>query len=265
MARTAESFSWQTSTNMKQPTPKRRHSITEFPVSVIEKISHYVYTLADPRTRKVFYVGKGQGNRVFAHAQEALTNPSPADKLERIREIRASGGAVQYMIVRHGMSASAALEVESALIDYVGLSDLDNVVAGHNMDIRGRMSVTEIVATYQAPPIVITEPAMLIIPNQLFERNVSADRLYEITRGNWPLTKRRNGAHYAFAVYRGLVREAYAILGWEPALARSPAQKIQSRWRFHGEIAENLRHYVGGSVATYLVNGGRFPVRYLNC
>jgi uncharacterized protein len=239
--------------------------MNEFPQSVIEKVGHYVYTLADPRSGKVFYVGKGQGNRLFAHAQEALTNPSPADKIQRIREIKASGGAVQYMIVRHGMTASAALEVESALIDYIGLDILDNVVAGHNMDIRGRMSVAEIVATYQAPAIVISEPAILIIPNKLFERNVSAERLYEITRGNWPLTKRRNTANYAFAVFRGLVREVYTIAGWEAAQARSPAQKIQSRWRFHGEIAHHLQHYVGGSVAAYLKPGAQFPVRYINC
>jgi uncharacterized protein len=89
---------------------------------------------------------------------------------------------VHYIIVRHGITAAAALEVESALIDHIGLSDLDNIVAGHNMDIRGRMSVAEIVATYEAPPIIITEPVLLIIINKLFERNVTAERLYEITR-----------------------------------------------------------------------------------
>jgi uncharacterized protein len=60
--------------------------MNEFPQSVIEKIGHYVYTLTDPRTRKVFYVGKGQGNRVFAHAQMALADATTADKLERIRD-----------------------------------------------------------------------------------------------------------------------------------------------------------------------------------
>jgi hypothetical protein len=237
----------------------------EFPTAVIENIGYYVYTLTDPRTGKVFYVGKGKGNRVFAHAREALADPRAADKLERIREIRANGAEVLYAIIRHGMRESDALEVESALIDFIGLSDLDNMVAGHNMDTRGRMSVVDIIAIYQATPIAITEPALLIIPNKLFERNVSAERLYEITRGNWPLTERRNKARYAFAVFRGLVREVYTIRAWEAATARSPEQKIQSRWRFDGDIARDLRHYVGGSVATYLKPGGRFPVRYINC
>jgi hypothetical protein len=247
------------------PLDENNAGMNEFPQSIVEKVGHYVYTLADPRTGKVFYVGKGQGNRVFAHAQEALTNPSPADNLERIREIKASGATTQYMIVRHGMTAAAALEVESALIDYIGLSDLDNLVAGHNTDIRGQMSVAEIVAIYEAPAIVITEPVLLIIINKLFERNVSADRLYKITRGNWPLGAARNNAHYAFAVFRGLVREVYTIESWETAQARDPNQKKQKRWRFTGEVAQNLRHYVGGSVVAYLKKGAQFPVRYINC
>lgn len=100
--------------------------MNEFPQSVIEKVGHYVYTLADPPSGKVFYVGKGQGNRVFAHAQEALPIQAQRTSWSGIRRIKASGAAVQYMIVRHGMTASAALEVESALIDFIGLSDLDN-------------------------------------------------------------------------------------------------------------------------------------------
>src|ERR1700691_5861337 len=100
--------------------------MNEFPQSVIEKGGNYVYTLADPPSGKVFYVGKGQGNRVFAHAQEALPIQAQRTSWSGIRRIKASGAAVQYMIVRHGMTASAALEVESALIDFIGLSDLDN-------------------------------------------------------------------------------------------------------------------------------------------
>ncbi len=67
--------------------------------------------------------------------------------------------------VGQGGGAAGAREVESALIDYIGLSDLDNLVAGHNMDIRGRMSAAEIAAIYEAPAIV-TEPVLLIIINK---------------------------------------------------------------------------------------------------
>lgn len=239
--------------------------IVEFPVSVIERLGFYVYTLTDPRTSKVFYVGKGMGNRVFAHVNEAIESPSEADKIGKIREIHASGQKVQYQIIRHGMVETEALEVESALIDFIGLTDLTNQVAGHDMGVRGRMTVGEIIAAYQAKPISIAEPALLIIVNRLFERNLSAERLYEITRGNWVLGVRRNRAAYALAVFRGIVREVYRIHSWSQAQARTPEQKQQSRWRFEGEVARELQHYVGGSVAAYLKPGAQSPVKYVNC
>lgn len=61
------------------------------PQEVIEVLGHYVYRLIDPRNGETFYVGKGQGNRVFAHVGGALKDAdnSLADpKLERIHEIR---------------------------------------------------------------------------------------------------------------------------------------------------------------------------------
>lgn len=51
--------------------------MNEFPQSVIEKVGHYVYTLADPRTHKVFYVGKGQGNRVLHTPRRRLPIQAP--------------------------------------------------------------------------------------------------------------------------------------------------------------------------------------------
>ena len=236
----------------------------EFPVSVIESLGYYVYTLADPGGN-IFYVGKGYGNRVFSHVNEAIEKPRDNDKLDKIRAIRAHGGDVSYEIIRHGLSETEAFEVESALIDFIGLDELTNVVAGHNMDSRGRMSVPEIIASYQAESISITEPAILIIVNKLFERNISPERLYEITRGNWVVGVRRNKARYAFCVYRGIIREVYKIGRWFQVEARFPDTKRQIRWRFDGELAKDLQHYVGGSVEAYLKPRAQNPVRYINC
>lgn len=41
--------------------------INEFSQEVINEIGFYVYRLIDPRNGNTFYVGKGKGNRVFAH------------------------------------------------------------------------------------------------------------------------------------------------------------------------------------------------------
>ncbi len=39
----------------------------QFSQKTQEELKYYVYTLIDPRDNKIFYVGKGKGNRVFYH------------------------------------------------------------------------------------------------------------------------------------------------------------------------------------------------------
>ena len=44
--------------------------MTEFTPDMHHKLGHYVYRLIDPRDGSTFYVGRGQGNRVFEHIKE---------------------------------------------------------------------------------------------------------------------------------------------------------------------------------------------------
>jgi len=83
----------------------------QFSQAVIDRIGYYVYLLTDPRNGQLFYVGKGNGNRVFAHVSEAIHNPRETDKIERIRRIRRSGREVRYDILRHGLTEKEAFEV----------------------------------------------------------------------------------------------------------------------------------------------------------
>lgn len=95
-----------------------------FPADVERKLKTYVYRLIDPRNGETFYVGKGQGNRVFSHirAEQNLDGDELDNKVRRIREIRLAGFEVAHVIHRHGMDERTALEVEAALIDaYPGL------------------------------------------------------------------------------------------------------------------------------------------------
>ena len=41
----------------------------EFPQEVVEALGCYVYRLIDPRNGETFYVGRGRGQRVFAHVK----------------------------------------------------------------------------------------------------------------------------------------------------------------------------------------------------
>ena len=52
-----------------------------FSPEVCNKLEYYVYRLIDPRNGDTFYVGKGKGNRVFAHANAEPETGADSDEL----------------------------------------------------------------------------------------------------------------------------------------------------------------------------------------
>lgn len=239
--------------------------MNQFPQAVIDKIGYYVYLLKDPRNGQTFYIGKGNGNRVFSHVNAAINGSKERDKIERICKIHESGREVHYEILRHGLTEEEAFEVEATIIDYIKPPKLTNKNVGFDSIKRGRMTVPEIIAAYDPRPTIIKESVLLITPRRLFERNMTAEELYEITRGNWVIGKNRDKPKYAFALRNGVVLQVYRIQHWEPVKARSLEQKRQNRWRFEGETAAEMEYYVGKSVASYITPGSRNPIRYVNC
>src|SRR5660398_303263 len=122
-----------------------------FPAGVAGKLMTYVYRLIDPRNGETFYVGKGNGNRVFSHirGEQDLDGDDLDNKMKRIRQIRLAGFEVEHVIHRHGMDDKTAFEVEAALIDaYPGLT---NIVGGTGGD-YGAMHAEEIIRQYSAEP-----------------------------------------------------------------------------------------------------------------
>ncbi|SIT84371.1 LEM-3-like GIY-YIG domain-containing protein [Pontibacter indicus] len=230
--------------------------IKEFTQAVCERIGYYVYILKEPVSQQIFYVGKGKNNRIFNHVQCALDTELLSDKLDEIRKIGA--GNVQHYILRHGLTEEQALEIESACIDLLGLENLKNEVNGHHSWVRGLKSIAEVIQHYDAQVITVDkeEPSIIININRLYERFMDDEKLYNATRSSWVVGPKRNLAKYAFAAYRGLVREVYNIHEWHHVGGR--------RWEFTGSVAEpEIRDkYINQSLSNYMKKGSQNPIKY---
>lgn len=91
--------------------------------------TYYVYKLIDPRDGRVFYVGKGKGQRMYQHEKEARRGKY-SRKCKAIREIIGSGAKIRYEIDSHHKVEADAYARERELIDEIGLCNLTNVIPG---------------------------------------------------------------------------------------------------------------------------------------
>lgn len=177
-----------------------------FGKEVSEQLKYYVYRLIDPRNGETFYVGKGTGNRVFAHVKGELGRDVDAltDKLQRIRDIRVDGFEVAHVIHRHGLDEQTAFEVEAALID--AYPEATNAVGGRASDERGLMHANQVIERYQAKEPVFQHKAILININ----RTASEKDIYEAVRYAWKLDpKKASKAEVVLAVLQGLIIGAF--------------------------------------------------------
>lgn len=124
------------------------------------------------------------------------------------------------------------------------------------------------------------DPIIAINIAQLFPHVRTEEDMYTATRGLWRVSKSRaEKAKYAFAVFKGVIREVYVIDRWEPAdiVSRSLwEEKLHSegivtkpsvnegRFQFVGRLAEGRIRgkYVGTQMP---FPHGQNPIRYLNC
>ncbi len=130
----------------------------KIPYEVEEQLEIYVYAYIDPRTKRVFYVGKGQAGRVISH----LTEKGEKRKHALIEEIRAAGMEPQLDIVQHGLpNEEVALRIEAALIDMLGLDELANEVYGWRYKFQGRTGLPDLIGRYSRP-LKISKPCILL-------------------------------------------------------------------------------------------------------
>lgn len=248
----------------------------EFNTSVHEALGHYVYCLVDPRDKRIFYIGKGQGNRVFAHCNDALNEDSESLKLNTIRDIHRAGMEVSHYIIRHRLSEEEAFMLESALIDFLTYPHfnleavLTNIVCGHHQWDEGIKTVEEIQTIYDCQPIEVgdNEGILLVSLNRSFNQ-AKADgvykhlSIYEATRKHWSIGKNRpSNIKYVLGVYRGIVRSVVKVSGYTwSETAEDGSAFPKPRCCFEGELIEDSP-YLNKDVSAYPFGSGS-AIRYI--
>lgn len=196
----------------------------EFSEKTLQKINqdgeYYVYGLIDPRNNKLFYIGKGTGNRVFQHMNESNKNPeSERKKLKIIKDIENSGNQVKHILINYGLKEEEAFAAEASLINLINyISDirLSNIVLGHHT--QGCMSVEEIERTFGAELLSKEDfhhKVLAIKINKTYNRNISAEELYNSVRGIWRADINRvQKVEYVLGVYNNLTVACYKPKRW---------------------------------------------------
>lgn len=208
----------------------------EFSAEVIEELKYYVYKLIDPRNGQVFYVGKGKGNRVFAHVDGILEKEEleewqdeESEKIKTIREIKGEGLEVIYIIHRHHMDEKTAFEVEAALIDVY--SGLTNIASPINAE-YGVANVQQIINKYGLQQISEFKKEDKVLIIKIRQESVNSwgnGDIYETVHQWWKLNgDRRKDVKQVVAVIDGVVKGVYEVENWY-------YNKEKNRWGFDGK------------------------------
>lgn len=235
----------------------------------VTKLGFYVYALVNPLTNKVFYIGKGIDNRVFAHKQEVLENKTDINSLKKteIKEILDKQLDIQHLIIRHGLSEKEAFLVEATLIDYhnYNLEKLTNEVSGHASGFYGIKTTDELIRQYNAPKLenLLHNVVIININRQYAKVKNSNNSIYAATKESWVINKNRiNELEYALSEFQGIIIGVFKINKWYAASTEN--NKINKRWGFDGEDApkEIKDLYLNKSIAHVKKKGAANPIRY---
>lgn len=241
------------------------------------ELRYYVYLLVHPETKIPFYVGKGVGNRVFNHINEAKKGKKGTDKLDQIQAILKKNKSIEHVIVRHGLNEKTAYHIEASLIDTFrfipAFNDFvkANIQGGLNSLENGLMSSDEVKRKYNATPLnSIPKDTIIININSSYRRASGVDKLYTATKERWRMDKSRLvGIKYVLSEYRGLIVEVFEVEKWYPIKRQynpgsKKAGKTYTGYGFDGHVAPNLvrNKFLNKSVAHKKKRGASNPITY---
>ena len=208
------------------------------------EIQFYVYALIDNSTNKIFYIGKGGHNdRAFDHLKEEEFKD---------RDFRVD-------IIRHGLeNEDIAFDVEAALIDILGIENLENKQPGHDSgknreNFKGRISAYEIDKLFSEGDINVEEFEHNIICFFPKPSRIEKFGNYDTCRQYWEVSKKRvteklNGSlkyEYAFLCNKNFIQEIYKILAWYPAgttaTSREKPSNPDKEYEFIGQVVSDTK------------------------
>lgn len=254
--------------------------------SLLSLGDYYVYGLIDPRTNKIFYIGKGTGNRVFEHEKESIdSSKCNKSKLQTISEIKKEGLEVEKIIINSNLTEAEAYVAEASLINafnFVENGSLTNIASGHHC--AEALTVENFEKYYGAEELCqedVKHKILVIKINKLYKKGMSNDEVYQIVRGCWRASlKNVQSVDYVFGVYNSLIVAVYKPTKWyvcKDAKDKLPRQNItltpqnENRIFFSDESFEkgfsgdeNELFYQGKSIAKLKVNqSAQNPITYL--
>lgn len=234
-----------------------------FNAMATEKLGAYVYALSDPREKgalkdRIFYIGKGNGNRCFNHAQaERGRQDQPLNegehKLDTIRDIHSENRSVEVCIVAHGMDDIQAHALEAVLIPLLGGT---NNIAGHG-DRLLWLSTNQIDELYDKPierhDVDLFRGNVLFVSlnrqdtNALLQRD-AVPQLEEATLGAWNLGEAHSKTvDCVVGVKNGLIisifkteKNSEGVTRFERYPPKKP--RAHGRSRFYGTPVPELEH-----------------------
>jgi hypothetical protein len=228
----------------------------EFSPETIEVVGSYVYALVDPRKhktdpRRIFYVGKGIGQRCFAHAAAEVKwkrSEEPNPKLQLIREIRqATDAPPPIQIIAHRLSDEESHRLEAALISVL---QTDGNLASGKYAAEYSLSASEIEGRYSHPlkESEIGHRVLLVSLNGGEElppfHDIRESDMPRRVLKFWPLSERSaNQVEYVVGVYRQLTRRVFKVQQTASGLAvhdrinTGEKKNGYPNWKraFHGE------------------------------
>ena len=269
----------------KQNPNNQKHSFSE---KALESLNgFYVYALIDPRDNKIFYIGKGTGNRVFMHEVESEKSiDAEKKKLKKIRDIENDGFQVKRLLVNWGLTENEAFAAEASLINllnYIPDFKLTNEVAGHHVHVCLTTEAFE--HEYGAIALEkedIKHGILVIKINKLYRRGMSEEELYDVVRGYWAASLRSiqlRNVKYVFGVYNGLIVAVYKPDEWHYChemidapqmnlLKPEDYERLKNRVYFickdYNDLDEEGKFYLYKSIENLKVNqSAQNPITYL--